>query len=222
MGTGYLYRRNNLTRKSELPKSQRVVEVALGSLFGEFRWSNVGRLNLPDSVVVEDFRVIVKDMHEDFIVKTFFAGNAVRQYHETHRGAMGHKVFVVADMWAIASDIRFMSEKMSYRTEYITHYMTMHHLTFPYFISISFWWNWIAFQLSKMSASCFFDDFRLENSFRRKKREIRCSIVAERETDPEWPILSWGDHGQKTGLSVLMCWRFHEYIIVSMASIDPT
>jgi len=62
VGTEYFYRRNNLTRKSEPPKSQCVVEVVLGSLFGEFRRSNVGRLNLPDSVVVKEIRVVVKDM----------------------------------------------------------------------------------------------------------------------------------------------------------------
>jgi len=72
VGTGYFYRRNNLTSKFEPLKSQCIIEVTLGSLFGEFRQSNVGLLNLPDSVIVKDFRVVVKDMHEAFIVKTFF------------------------------------------------------------------------------------------------------------------------------------------------------
>jgi len=112
-------------------------------------------------------------------VKTFFAGNTVRQFHKTDCGAMATKVWVIASMFPIASNIRFMSEQTSYRTEYITHYMTMHHLTFPYLISIVFWWNRIAFQLAKMVASRFSKDFGLDNSFRRKKREKRRSIVGE-------------------------------------------
>ena len=69
---------------------------------------------------------------------------------------------------------------MSYSTEYITYYMTMHHSTFPYLIFIVFWWNWIAFQLSKMVISHFSKDFGLDNNmFHRKKREKHQSVVGE-------------------------------------------